>query len=121
MHEVAPVPVAVPETIETITIPARELGCVADSDCALTDLAVHEAAGDYRCCDSNIRAVGTVDWVRTLERTCASYEPLRGRDKSLPSCGVSTGPVSATLARCDLGRCVACLETNDGSPAICRG
>jgi hypothetical protein len=102
-----------------VTLPPRQDVCTQDSECALTDLSTQASAADV-CCPSLRMTAGTVSWVKQLETTCKSYEPMRGaRPILLPGCGVWSGPVSATQALCRAGRCVPCLQTNDGSPAIC--
>lgn len=94
--------------------------CSVDADCALTDLSIDLDSGQA-CCPSLRRTAGTKGWVRALEKTCKSYEPLRGNGRAilLPGCGDFTGPVSATTTRCRTERCLPCMEPNDGSPLIC--
>ena len=101
-----------------IVLPSIDVTCTTDSDCALTDLSIVDDA--YRCCSSLLYTAGTVRWTRDLDRACRTYESSRGSDAiQLPACGVITGPTAANLALCKSGRCVACLEPNDGSAPNC--
>ncbi len=103
-----------------VELPALEVACTADTDCALAGLGLEQEHIGGLCCPSLQRTAGTAAWVRRLEQVCRSYEPLRGRRPiDLPPCGVISGPISATRALCKAARCVACLEPNDGSPLLC--
>jgi hypothetical protein len=68
----------------------------------------------------SVRSAGTRAWVQQVQATCQAYERNRGRRPiQLPGCGVVTGPISASTVRCRAGRCVPCMEPNDGSPLYC--
>lgn len=103
-----------------LKLPPRETDCTSDADCALSDLAITGGIF-YTCCPSLVRTAGTVEWVRRYREACRSYERLRGRNSAilLPECGIPSGPISATTALCKFGRCVPCMEPNDGSDIVC--
>ena len=102
----------------TIVLPPIDLTCSTEADCALTGRRIVDDS--YRCCPSLFYTAGTVQWTRDLERTCGTYEALRGGGAmQLPGCGIVSGPISANAAHCRARRCIACLEPTDGGAPYC--
>ncbi len=78
-------------------LPAAELACATDADCALVR---RQLEGDEACCQRcNPATAGRADWVRRVDEACTARPDWMAR------CAPLACPVGVERAACRAGRC----------------